>query len=305
MYSVLVFGEVLFDHFPDSRVLGGAPFNVAWHLQGFGDDPLFISRVGNDDRGREVRERMADWGMDLNGLQLDTEHPTGVVEVNLAQGQPSYKINTDQAYDFTDFAEAMVHVEDSDPAALFYHGSLALRQGPNRKTWQGLRQKLPDNVFVDLNLRKPWWSKELWPQILQDCRYLKLNDQELSALAGRELPEWDDLAGAAMHLIEQHHIEQVWVTRGSEGALVQQKGAEYVWSAAQPVPEMQDAVGAGDAFSAVLLHGLRQGWQTENLLRRALTFAAELCRHRGALLYDKAVYQEFLRRWGENDAVGD
>ena len=44
-----VFGEVLFDCFADgTRVLGGAPFNVAWHLQAFGEAPLFVSRVGDD-----------------------------------------------------------------------------------------------------------------------------------------------------------------------------------------------------------------------------------------------------------------
>jgi fructokinase len=53
MFSTVIFGEVLFDNFPDKQVLGGAPFNVAWHLQGFGDNPLFISRVGDDSRGRE------------------------------------------------------------------------------------------------------------------------------------------------------------------------------------------------------------------------------------------------------------
>ena len=37
-----VFGEVLFDVFPDGKqVLGGAPFNVAWHLQAFGIAPYF------------------------------------------------------------------------------------------------------------------------------------------------------------------------------------------------------------------------------------------------------------------------
>ena len=36
----LIFGEVLFDQFEDgSSVLGGAPFNVAWHLQAFGMQP--------------------------------------------------------------------------------------------------------------------------------------------------------------------------------------------------------------------------------------------------------------------------
>ena len=46
----LVFGEVLWDCFPDGQqVLGGAPFNVAWHLHAFGISPLFVSRVGQDE----------------------------------------------------------------------------------------------------------------------------------------------------------------------------------------------------------------------------------------------------------------
>ena len=49
-----IFGEVLYDHFPDGqRVLGGAPFNVAWHLQAFGQAPRFVSRVGHDAEGRQ------------------------------------------------------------------------------------------------------------------------------------------------------------------------------------------------------------------------------------------------------------
>jgi fructokinase len=46
----LVVGEVLFDVMPDgNRILGGAPFNVAWHLQAFGLKPLLITRVGAGD----------------------------------------------------------------------------------------------------------------------------------------------------------------------------------------------------------------------------------------------------------------
>ena len=47
-HTVVIFGEVLFDDFPDGAVLGGAPFNVAWHLQAFGLHPVMISRTGND-----------------------------------------------------------------------------------------------------------------------------------------------------------------------------------------------------------------------------------------------------------------
>ena len=58
-----VFGEVLFDCFPDGRrVLGGAPFNVAWNLQAFGLAPQFISRIGDDADGKEIHALMTDWG---------------------------------------------------------------------------------------------------------------------------------------------------------------------------------------------------------------------------------------------------
>ncbi len=65
--QLCIFGEVLLDHFPDGkRVLGGAPFNVAWHLQAFGQSPGFISRVGDDAEGETVRTAMSDWGMATN-----------------------------------------------------------------------------------------------------------------------------------------------------------------------------------------------------------------------------------------------
>ena len=74
----VVFGEVLFDCFPDGKtVLGGAPFNVAWHLQGLGLQPLFVSAVGNDAQGEEVRRTMQSWGMATTGLQTRAAFPTG------------------------------------------------------------------------------------------------------------------------------------------------------------------------------------------------------------------------------------
>ena len=120
---LFIFGEVLFDCFPDGReVLGGAPFNVAWHLQAFGQSPLFVSSVGDDEEGRHIREAMSSWGMRLEGLQFDPEHPTGRVTVTLEGGEPSYDIVADTAYDFID-----PNALPSGEPGLIYHGSLALR----------------------------------------------------------------------------------------------------------------------------------------------------------------------------------
>ena len=128
------FGEILIDVFPDGReVLGGAPFNVAWHLQGFGLAPLLISRVGADAAGERIRAAMAAWGMRLDGLQTDPEHPTGRVTVSLRDGEPSFDIVTDSAWDFISADE----LPDLIPA-LVYHGSLALRHRVSAATLEAL-----------------------------------------------------------------------------------------------------------------------------------------------------------------------
>ncbi|HRV09486.1 MAG TPA: PfkB family carbohydrate kinase, partial [Acidobacteriota bacterium] len=89
----VVFGEVVFDLFPDgSEVLGGAPFNVAWHLKGLGERPLMITRIGDDQRGRAILDRMLSAGLDVAGVQMDEEHPTGTVRVLLDSAGPRFQI---------------------------------------------------------------------------------------------------------------------------------------------------------------------------------------------------------------------
>jgi len=84
----VIFGEVLFDCFPDGNsVLGGAPFNVAWHLQAFGMSPMMISSVGDDELGNKVKSAMQDWSMRTTGLQLDPVHPTGSVDIEFVDGE--------------------------------------------------------------------------------------------------------------------------------------------------------------------------------------------------------------------------
>jgi len=100
---VHVFGDVLFDCFPDgSRVVGGAPFNVAWNLQAFGLAPQFISRISDDLDGKEITTLMANWQISQAALQIDPINPTGLVRVEIYHGEPHYDIVADSAYDFID-----------------------------------------------------------------------------------------------------------------------------------------------------------------------------------------------------------
>ena len=284
----LLFGEVLFDCFPDgSRVLGGAPFNVAWHLAALGLAPHLVSRVGEDSAGAEVRTAMQDWGMDVSGLQRDPDHPTGRVAITLAQGQPSYDIVPDQAYDHIAPPPA-----DPPDLALVYHGSLALRQPASRQALETIRGRASAPVFVDVNLRDPWWDGATVAGLLDGARWCKLNDHELATLAGPGEP-----LDAARRLIARHGLQQVFVTLGAAGAIA--VGADGGFESVTPAHDttVVDTVGAGDAFASVLIAGMIQGWPVPLTLQRAQQLASAVCGLRGALARDRAFYEFFLERW--------
>ncbi len=301
----LVLGEVLFDHFPDGgRVLGGAPFNVAWHLQAFGTDPLLISGVGRDAAGDEILDRMKEWGLSTAGVQVGSGRDTGRVEVRMVEGEPSYHIVTDQPWDHLDSEEAAGSLAEPSTFGLLYHGSLALRNAAGRETHTVLVERSGAPVFMDVNLRPPWWNRERVESALTGARWVKMNAAELATLSGRPTRSDTDCQDAARHLAQAFGVPNVIVTRGERGAVWVQPDREVVTAEAAPVEEVVDTVGAGDAFSAVVCLGILQGWPTAVTLERAVDFAADLCRRQGATDGDLSLYESHLRRWGKEGETG-
>ena len=58
------------------------------------------------------------------------------------------------------------------------------------------------------------------------------------------------------------------------------------------VQDVVDTVGAGDAFTAVLLLGRLRGWPHDATLERAQQFASRIVRQRGAFARDRTAYEE-------------
>lgn len=287
-----IFGEVLFDHFPGGRrVLGGAPFNVAWHLAAFGAGPRLISRVGEDAEGVEVRRAMRDWGLDVTGLQVDPELPTGRVEVSIEGGEPSYDIVHPAAWD------AIAARPQSTPCSLFYHGSLALRDERSRESWRLLRNHQRGLVFVDVNLRPPWWRPEQVLGLVAGADWVKLNRAELAALCGGENAAPEDAAAFR----QRHGLRGLVLTDGARGAqvLTADAGCHAVQPAGQAT--VVDTVGAGDALASVIILGLLAGWPIGIALQRAQSFATAMVGQRGATVRDRGFYRAFLRNWGLAD----
>jgi fructokinase len=285
--EVTVFGEVLFDHFPNgSKVLGGAPFNVAWHLQAFGRRPLFVSRIGDDEDGREILAAMQDWGMATTGIQLDPERTTGRVAVALEDGQPSYDIVHPCAYD-------AIEPSTIDGTGLLYHGSLALRDAPSRAALDALVADPDTAVFLDVNLRDPWWDKQVLSARLERASWVKLNQDELALLG--PTGGIDDEAAAAM--FDRYGLRGLIVTHGERGAVMMTPGEGVVRIAPPPGTRVVDTVGAGDAFAAVCIVGLLQAWPTDVMLQRAQSFAALIVAQQGATARDRSLYAPLIAQW--------
>lgn len=285
---ITLFGEVLFDQFPDGQaVLGGAPFNVAWHLQAFGQRPCFISRVGADALGEQIRTNMLAWGMDTTHLQTDETHPTGVVQITINNGEPAYEILDEQAYDY------IANPNNIIKSSIIYHGTLALRHSTSAQSLAKLLAQHDGIVFLDVNLRAPWWRADQVAECLTSADWVKLNDDELHQLAEPQATLQETLHD----FLAAYQLSGLIVTRGELGAVALTKNGDYFEVTPNALAEVVDTVGAGDAFASVLLLGLQHQWPLDVTLLRAQDFASALVTQKGATVQNKDFYLPFIAQW--------
>jgi fructokinase len=222
-------------------------------------------------------------------VQVDARRATGRVGVATADGEPRFTIEDDQAYD--NIEPAALPDLAAERFAFLYHGTLAARHATSAATLRALRAlRLP--TFVDVNLRAPWWERSAVEDLLAGARWLKLNAAELAELDGTA----GTLLQRADRLRKRFGLETVVVTSGAQGSLTVTADLSYQ-ERPDRIPNFVDSVGAGDAFSAVLLLGLAHSWTPPFALRCATAFAAAICGVRGALPPDDSIYQRFSRQW--------
>lgn len=302
---VLVFGEALFDDFGSVRVAGGAPYNLARHLAGFGHAPWLLTRVGDDLPGRELLGEMQRRGMPTDGVQTDARAATGRVVVTQGAQGHSFLIEPASAWDAIVATPHALALAARSPWLCF--GTLALRAPASHAAWQALCRAHAGRRFLDFNWREGHLSRERALQAVAQCDVMKLSDAELHMLldwhgmpgAGPQAPDPAGLANASVaRLLAPYGVRQLVVTYGAAGyACYDHHGRCQQAGTAVAGAAVVDTVGAGDAFSSVLLLGLLRGWDMALTLGRANDFAAAICGIRGAVPEDSAAYLPWRQRW--------
>ena len=287
MNPIVGIGELLWDVFPDGhKVAGGAPFNFAFHCRQLGHDAVVVSRVGDDELGRELRAEVRRLGLTDEFIQTDRDHPTGTVRVTVdAAGVPSYEIVDDVAWDYID-GDAIRDVGFRHDIAAVCFGSLALRHPVSRSTIQNYVSPGPEmasalRVF-DVNFRQPFIPPAaILKRCIEMSDWVKVNADELSEV-GRMLGipptptglyVWHDLYGERDY--------PVWIiTDGANGVRV---ASAAPFTEAGVFANVVDTVGAGDSFTAAMvclaLEKQRAPWDR---VKFATHYAARVCEHRGA-----------------------
>ena len=291
--SVICFGEILWDVLPDGPQPGGAPLNVAYHLNKLEVDTRIISRIGNDSNGQKLEDLLNSWGINKKLIQKDLEYPTSEVIARMNNGnEVSYEIVFPVAWDFIKYEKP----DDVQLKATNYvvYGSLSSRNEISRNTLFEILDGNGIKVF-DINLRPPFYNKTLLEELIRRADIVKFNEAELEiaqVLFGGPFSKESD---QVKYIQEKFQIPEVIVTKGEFGASYYKNDDSYhAWGVGINV---KDTIGSGDSFLAAFIASHCQKIAPETIIKNAVSMGAFIATKKGGCPdYELSEYIKFKNR---------
>lgn len=276
--QIVCFGEVLWDEFPDKKIIGGAPLNVALRLNSLGNKVKIISSVGNDSDGQLLLDYLKSHRLNSNGIQIDQQLPTGNVKVHLDENNTAtYTISEPVAWDqILTLANDEISVSNADA---FVFGSLASRNQQSKNTLSTLIKKANFKVF-DANLRPPFYDLEFVTALMHKADMIKLNDEELEEIISYLNLGSSSIENEIKSLANFTSTAHICVTLGSKGALLYSDNKIYSNKGYSVI--VKDTVGAGDSFLAFLIHQLLNEVPPQKALNQSCGMGALVASKNGA-----------------------
>ena len=262
---VVGLGELIWDLLPEGKQLGGAPTNFAYISRLLGNETAVASRVGADEPGHEALRRLERMGISTRYLQVDGQHPTGTVRVRIDEhGEARFEVNEGSAWDYLELTVEWEELASMADAICF--GTLGQRRSQARQS-----------VF-DVNLRHSFFTPEMLIESLKLATIVKLSSEEL-AMVGHMLELNEDGEEAlSRRLRAEFDLSLVAITRGANGSLLVTDSDAISHPGVRV--EVVDTIGAGDAFTATLVHYY--------LRRASLTTISEAANRMGSWITTKA-----------------
>jgi len=292
--QIISIGEILYDIFPGYKRIGGAPFNFAYHLVKLGVPVYFLTKIGKDIPGRDILNLLELHGFDTRHIQQNNRHKTGQVKVTLdIQGNPSFDILKDMAYDYIDFDSEIMSTLEQKPD-LIYFGTLAQRTETGHKTVQRILSARSSDTqcLYDINLRPDGYDEKIIRASLRQSDVVKMNMEELSLIKSI-LGLSNSNEAAVKYLMTHYGIKMISVTKGKDGSELFTHNDSYQLKK-DPIEVTGDTVGAGDAYASILALGYLHNWPPDQILKRATELAERVCALKGAIPKTTGFYDGIL-----------
>lgn len=279
MKKAICYGEVLWDIFPNTKIAGGAPMNVAARLSSFGMPSRVISKIGNDASGRELLESIQNNNLTGVFIEIDPNYPTGEAKVLINDDNDAiYDIKYPAAWD------KILPNPDTEEAVrkadVFLFGSLATRDEVTRKTLFHFLDLANYKIF-DVNVRKPYCDIDMVFSLMKKSNFIKMNEDELLYLTKALGSEASALEINILFLSEVTETADICITRGKNGAVL--LTGEHFYSHPGFKVDVIDTVGSGDSFLAALISRFFETDNYEQLLEFACAVGAVVATKKGAV----------------------
>jgi fructokinase len=273
---VICYGEILWDLLPTGEVPGGAPMNVAYHLNKLGHSPAVITRIGKDERGNKLLGLLRGKNITTDYVQVDKILPTGIVYATPNEhNEMEYDIVAPVAWDTIEWNDDLSRLFNEDNYFVF--GSLIARSLTSRDTLFRLLDAAKNKV-LDINLRPPHYDNKLLADLLSRSNIAKLNEAELNFISSW-FGEYAVIEDKMNVVRDKFKLDTVIVTKGGDGAMIGIGGEIFSHPGFKVV--VQDTVGSGDSFLASILSGLIHKKQPAELLEFACAVGALVTSKKG------------------------
>jgi len=258
--------------------VGGGAVNTAITFAKQGMETALVSKIGDDQPGRRVKERMEEIGARTHLMPVSTQSGTGYSTIiTTFTGERTILVHRGAA---RELAEDDVPWDDLAKTEWMYVGALA---GQSWRLYPKLAHFADEHgIKLALNLGTSQIDQGLaeYGELLESTYIIFQNVEEMRRLTGVEAERGDEDEREICRRLHECGVDIVVITDGERGAMASDGRAFYTVPAYHV--EVASSVGAGDAFAAGCISALWHGVDMPGALRLGGANAASVCGHTGA-----------------------
>ncbi len=271
MYDCIAIGEILVDFISDKKneqgfpILngnpGGGPPNFIVACQKLGLKTALIAKVGNDMFGERLIQSIAEYGVNVENVEIDDNYFTTLAFVSLAEnGERSFSFSRKQSADLMLQPKELQIDKLKQTRALHFSSLSMVAEQAYSATLEAIKIAKQNNAYIhfDPNYRPSLWAseehaREKITEALSYCDILKISEYELGFLVKEDnLTDIDKIKMAVKKIRTAYpNLALIHVTMGENGVLVTTSD-DYIYHPAEKT-EVVDTTGAGDAYGAAAL----------------------------------------------------